>query len=208
MTLLDSPVSLDGRRYSGWDMISRRIRGLMGIRTKGSVTELGEDTDLARVDKTTRKKMSKFSLFDSDALGDWNVHLATLKSGGFKNHIQFLESVSSSVTVHHSWNLAFSAMRREKPFSNIAIVDVDVFETYAEAIEFLSEFRSLAPMTPTVIGSRRFRYNDFSTERSLITDASVKLPVSKVGLGMALNAALSNHRQVVERDLARARCTA
>lgn len=83
----------------------------------------------------------------------------------------------------------------------IIIVGIDYFIDLDAAISALARFRQDAPDLPVVMGSVTFSRLDLSCERSLIADASIKLPVTRPQLAMALGAALNNHRQMRARLL-------
>jgi hypothetical protein len=81
----------------------------------------------------------------------------------------------------------------------IVLIGIDHFTDLDTAIEALAEFRMAAPGLPVVIGSIRFDRPDLSTQRAMIADASIRLPVGRPQLALALGAAVTNHRAVRSR---------
>ncbi|WP_439140338.1 hypothetical protein [Roseicyclus sp.] len=75
----------------------------------------------------------------------------------------------------------------------VLIVDIDLFVNVHVALDVLSNQRKHAPQQVTVIGSERFTMHDMSCERGAIADASIRLPVSRPELALALGAAVSNN---------------
>lgn len=86
----------------------------------------------------------------------------------------------------------------------IVLVGIDYFTDLDAAITALAQFRQDAPDLPVVMGSVTFSRLDLSCERALIADASIRLPVTRPQLAMALGAALSNHRHMRAQLLDRA----
>ncbi|WP_071675966.1 hypothetical protein [Nioella nitratireducens] len=205
MALIDSLYGFDGRQDSGLGQFARKMRGLFGFSRGHADLDDHDMNVISLVDQAAQREQANFSLIDGQTLGDWDINMVAYPSGGFRNHFDWMSSVARGVKVHETPAVAFNKMARAKPYSSIAVVDIDVFDDFGDAVDALREFRMRAPMVPTVIGSRRFKYNDFSTSRFPIADASIKLPVSRVGLGLALNAALGNHQHVLEREVSRAR---
>ena len=75
----------------------------------------------------------------------------------------------------------------------VLIVDIDMFVNVHVALDVLSTQRQHAPNQVTVIASERFTMHDMSCERAAIADASIRLPVSRPELALALVAAVSNN---------------
>ncbi|GEM_PF-1862675 len=75
----------------------------------------------------------------------------------------------------------------------ILIVDLAVFATLAAAVEWLHAFRYDFPEVVVIAGFEQFAGHDMSCERFLMADASVKLPVSRTALALAVSAAMTNH---------------
>jgi hypothetical protein len=205
MALMDPLLGFGQAPQSRLGALAQKLRALVGSsHPERSMGQAGSDI-VSLVEERTNREQMNFSLIDAQTLAAWDIHLLAYPSGGFRNHEPWLASVARSVSVHEHPAVAFQKITQSRPYSSITILDIDVFDDFGDAIDSIQEFRSMSRMTPTIIGSRRFRYNDFSSTRFLIADASIKLPVSRVGLGLALNAALVNHDQVLKRDLDRSR---
>jgi hypothetical protein len=75
----------------------------------------------------------------------------------------------------------------------ILIVDLAVFPRLAKAVEWLHAFRYDHPDVVVVAGFEQFPWHDMTCERFLMADASVKLPVTRTALALAVSAAMTNH---------------
>lgn len=78
--------------------------------------------------------------------------------------------------------------------SNVILVDIDIFQSLDDAIDWLLKFRVRNPTTPVVISSDRFTYNDLSIQRMAIADVSVRTPSSKDFLSGAVLQAIENNK--------------
>lgn len=108
--------------------------------------------------------------------------------------IGWLSSHTREVKCCTDPGLAHFAVRKGPGHECILVVDLDLFEDLDEATDFLINLREEEPELAAVIASVGFSSNDFSLERVLIADASVRLPTSRVTLGLAMSAAVSNNR--------------
>lgn len=143
-----------------------------------------------------KKYNNKRSFFEP-----WFVFLISDFSSGFRSHVEWLSSLVPNVELNSNPCEAFQLISALKPYSSIAVVDIDMFGDLGIAVEDLSTFRREAPMVPVVIGSRDFKCNDFSSERSMIADSSMVLPASKEDFGMAIGAAINNHKARMQKLL-------
>ena len=93
------------------------------------------------------------------------------------------------------------AQDRARQFSEetIVVIGIDYFVDLDAAISALAQFRMEVPFLPIVMGSVTFARMDLSSERAMIADASLRLPVTRPQLGLALGAALTNHRFMAQR---------
>lgn len=73
------------------------------------------------------------------------------------------------------------------------VVDLAVFARLATALDWLIDLRNDVPGVVVVMASNRFSDHDMSCERFHAADASVRLPVSRSALGLAVSAAMTNH---------------
>ncbi|MDP3338950.1 hypothetical protein [Frigidibacter sp.] len=83
------------------------------------------------------------------------------------------------------------------PDTGLLVVDIDALR--ADAVTALQAFRDRYPDIAVVIGSRRFARNDFSCERALIADASLRLPARRIAFALAMSSAIHNNRVIRSR---------
>jgi hypothetical protein len=81
----------------------------------------------------------------------------------------------------------------------ILVVGIDLFHDMNEAMDALMPFRRQHPELVIVIASRVLSAHDFSCERAVIADASLRLPISGPQLALGLGAAISNHASIRSR---------
>lgn len=74
-----------------------------------------------------------------------------------------------------------------------AVVDVDVLARTGASLETLIDLRNRFPDLIVVTASRNLNRHDFTGDRIAIADASVRLPASRISLGLALSAAATNN---------------
>lgn len=82
---------------------------------------------------------------------------------------------------------------------DVGLVVVDIDALRSDAVTLLQDFRSRYPDVAVVIGSRRFARNDFSCERALIADASLRLPARRIAFALAMSSAIHNNRVIRSR---------
>ncbi|MCU4651204.1 hypothetical protein N8I71_00045 [Roseibacterium sp. SDUM158016] len=75
----------------------------------------------------------------------------------------------------------------------ILVVDLAVFPRLATALEWLTALRNDVPGLVVAVAFDQFPEHDMSCERYQVADVSVRLPVSRPALGLALSAAMTNH---------------
>ena len=81
----------------------------------------------------------------------------------------------------------------------VLVIDADMFRDMNEAVDVLMPFRREHPDQVIVIASRSFAAHDFSCERAVIADASLRLPLTGPQLALGLGAAISNHASIRRR---------
>jgi len=81
----------------------------------------------------------------------------------------------------------------------ILVIGIDLFDGMNEAMDALIAFRREHRELVIVIASRILSGHDFSCERAVIADASLRLPVSGPQLALGLGAAISNHACIRSR---------
>ncbi|MBY6201036.1 hypothetical protein KUV65_06660 [Maritalea mobilis] len=76
----------------------------------------------------------------------------------------------------------------------ILLVDLAVFPRLATAIDWLIALRNDVPGVVVAVAFDQFPEHDMSCERFQVADVSVRLPISRPALGLAVSAAMTNHR--------------
>lgn len=75
----------------------------------------------------------------------------------------------------------------------VVIIDIDGFDSTVEAVNALLAFRAAHPGAAVVIGSAYFARHDFSGERRAIADASIRLPIGRAVIALAISSAITNN---------------
>lgn len=115
--------------------------------------------------------------------------------GDISRHLHWMKQLASSLTIVDS----LAQLQQQKPYGldgAVVMIDIDQFEDTVEAVDAIQRFRSEYRMTPVIIGSDHFAQHDFSSERRSIADASVKLPVSRAALTVAISSAIMNNHDI------------
>ncbi|ATX64539.1 hypothetical protein [Roseinatronobacter bogoriensis] len=93
-----------------------------------------------------------------------------------------------------SFGAAKRAIIEPESAESLLVLDIDTLGSVAQSIEELIELRRISPETPVVIGSASFARHDFSMVRSVIADASVRLPCDCVSVALAIESAVGNNK--------------
>lgn len=114
------------------------------------------------------------------------------------DHVSWLDRVTLGVVMCNSLS---NVHNRTAQFAEdtVLLIGIDYFVDLEAAIDALALFRITVPSQPIVMASRSFGRLDLSCERAMIADASIRLPVSRPELALALGAAVTNHRFVRSR---------
>lgn len=81
--------------------------------------------------------------------------------------------------------------RAEQP---IVIFDADDIGDADDVVDFGYRLRAACPEVPVIMVSTQVRRNDFSSERMMICDATLRSPTTLTAFRMGLDAALQNNR--------------
>jgi hypothetical protein len=76
---------------------------------------------------------------------------------------------------------------------SILIVDLAVFRCPSTAFAWLGRLREDVPGVVVTAASDRFAEHEMGCDRFLVADTSVKLPVTRPALALAVSAAMTNH---------------
>lgn len=123
---------------------------------------------------------------------DRRVLVVADPGSAIQTHLGWLDRHTRGVYAYGTPGQAIAAAAVSRD-PTVLIVDIDMFVNVHVALDVLSTQRRHAPQQVTVIASERFAMHDMSCERAAIADASIRLPVSRPELALALGAAVSNH---------------
>lgn len=84
-------------------------------------------------------------------------------------------------------------IKRHMDEIDYVLLDVEFYGDIDDAIELALEIRSLAPTLPILLVSRNVGGDDFTSERMMICDATLKAPFRQPVLRRALQAAVANN---------------
>lgn len=113
------------------------------------------------------------------------------------DHAAWLEDQVASLQSAPELGEAASLVAPLAADTGLVVVDIDALR--ADAVTMLQGFRERYPDVAVVIGSRRFARNDFSCERALIADASLRLPARRIAFALAMSSAIHNNRVIRSR---------
>ena len=85
------------------------------------------------------------------------------------------------------------------PFPSMIILEVSDNADMSDVIDRCLELRKVAPGSPIILISRNFSYNDFSTSRLEICDASLRIPILRSAFEDVVLLAMTNNAQYCER---------
>lgn len=84
---------------------------------------------------------------------------------------------------------------------DVLVVDADFLGDIEDTIDFCIRVRRAAPQLPLILLSSEMRGNDYTCERMMACDATLKLPISDTTLTTGLQAAYENNRYFVRTGL-------
>lgn len=113
---------------------------------------------------------------------------------GVLDHTHWLEEQVADLQSATDLATAASIVAPRAADTCLVVVDLDAQRT--DAVAALQGFRDSYPDVAVVIGSRRFARNDFSCERALIADASLRLPARRIAFALAMSSAIHNNRVI------------
>lgn len=115
-------------------------------------------------------------------------------------HLPWLDRHTRGVQAHGTLSDAACAASN-CPDETILLVGIDMFLDLNDALDVMIGFRERNPDQVVVIASSFFATHDFSCERAAIADASLRMPVRRPELALALGAAICNHAHLQKRRL-------
>ena len=135
-------------------------------------------------------------------LGDYRIICIGQLTSPIWAHFDWLGDVAISITSSIDPMAGLVRASKLPPNRLLLLCDIDGFDELEQAVEALVQFRRDYPDVTVVVASKGFGAHDFGVERAMLADASVKLPTGKVAMGLALGAAISNHRVIQSRKSA------
>lgn len=82
--------------------------------------------------------------------------------------------------------------------ADICLVSAGALGNVSDVVDYCLALRQSSPDLPVILLSANVAMSDFSTERWELCDATVKVPVTRVSLALAVSAALQNNLAFVK----------
>lgn len=79
------------------------------------------------------------------------------------------------------------------------LIDLESLGGVSRSFEFLRNLRASFQSIPVIIFTSRAKFHDFSSERAVICDATLRFPFSAIDLESAIEAARKNNRVLLDR---------
>ncbi|MBI1220157.1 MAG: hypothetical protein GC186_16595 [Rhodobacteraceae bacterium] len=131
--------------------------------------------------------------YDMTELTGHEVYVLGDRSRSLLSAAAILEGTARSVTLDDNVRRGLNRAGREKLAPTVCLVDIDEMQSVDEAVDVLTAFRRMHPGVAIVIASRDFKRNDYSHERFVIADASLRLPAGRANVALALRASVENN---------------
>lgn len=143
-------------------------------------------------------RVSEFDLIETDLLARRHVVMVGGSADqGLLDHTLWLQEHVADLQSAADLGAAAAMVAPLDAETGLLVVDIDALR--ADAVTMLQGFRDRYPDVAVVIGSRRFARNDFSCERALIADASLRLPARRIAFALAMSSAIHNNRVIRSR---------
>lgn len=143
-------------------------------------------------------RVSEFDLIETDLLARRCVVMVGGSAGeGLLDHALWLQDHVENLKCTADLGSAAAMLAPLDVDTGLLVLDIDTLR--ADAVTLLQGFRDRYPDVAVVIGSRRFARNDFSCERALIADASLRLPARRIAFALAMSSAINNNRAIRSR---------
>ncbi|GGH50311.1 hypothetical protein GVY41_05365 [Frigidibacter albus] len=143
-------------------------------------------------------RASEFDLIETELLAHRHVVMVGGSADqGLLDHTLWLQDHVADLQTAADLGAAAAMVAPLAADTGLMLVDMDALR--ADAVTLLQGFRDRYPDVAVVIGSRRFARNDFSCERALIADASLRLPARRIAFALAMSSAIHNNRVIRSR---------
>ncbi|MCL1630065.1 hypothetical protein M3N55_15120 [Roseibaca sp. V10] len=130
----------------------------------------------------------------------YKVLIVAPESSALRDHDFWLQQCTKRLEIVSSFELVQTrAVQGGSEW--IWVLDAAVFTDMEEAVDALLEIRTRFPKPTIVLCSTEFGVHDLTCARARVVDASIRLPVSRPELALALSASVSNHEYIVNRRL-------
>lgn len=177
-------LSLPQASLRGLAMVLRSILGLGAA----PYSQAGDD----------RAPLGAFHLISPHLLRDREVHVVERPGNGL--FTEALGVASAALDLRWQGSLAdLSASLSGRRTNPVVVVDIDAFQSTSEAVDGLLALRAAYPRAAVVIGSAFFARHDFSGERRAIADASIRLPIGRAAMALAISSAIANNDATAQR---------
>lgn len=108
--------------------------------------------------------------------------------------IRWFEDLGGEVATTTALDLALNAISESPANWGLFAVFMDGLEDTDGIVETLLLLRSIKPDLPVILISKDFVRNDYSTERMLICDVSLRAPIDQSALGNAVVQSIRNNK--------------
>jgi hypothetical protein len=140
-----------------------------------------------------------FAIFNHTALRDIRLFVVGCCQNTSLTALEILTASCAEVISFTTISDADLYLHRAKSIaSSMMIFHCDRFSDNFDTLLF---FRKRWPSVTVLVASGDLRRNDLSTARGLICDSSLRQPYTKVGLALALQAALNNSREMQQKKM-------
>ncbi|WP_136057760.1 hypothetical protein [Candidatus Halocynthiibacter alkanivorans] len=142
-----------------------------------------------------QKMLEKYDrLSDPDILMNRPVLLVSACTQGHPDLTGWLEALGSEVAATTDLDLALDALAENPSAWGLLVVVMDHLACEDAVVETLLLVRTVKRDLPVILASQYFSRNDFSVSRNSICDASLRTPLSKTAVELAVYAAIENNR--------------
>lgn len=170
------------------------------VRPRLPVTPPRPASECERVNAAAGRKIDNFILLDEELLAERDIIVvAPREASSLINNVDWLAERAASYRVVTTLEEATKGLCESMAEQQMIFCDIDAFTDKIQAIDALRDFRNHYPSVAMVIGSRTFSRNDFSTDRGIIGDASLRLPAGRPAVALAVNASPSNNKELRRR---------
>lgn len=138
-------------------------------------------------------------LVEPHILSDRPVLLVSTRYQPVLELTRWLEELGGEVATTNALDLAVQAISEAPDRWGLLAVLMDGLEASAAIVETLLLLRSIKPDLPVILVSEEFKRHDYSTDRMLICDVSLRAPVSQTALQLAVAQSISNNLQFANK---------